>query len=77
MKAKVIEKILTNIYKCRPLPSMIHVIAAGKCYPLNPHDDEDTYDGFEVNEEENVLILDHGDDAYAWIDCDCVTSIEI
>ena len=77
MKANVIEKILTNLYKVRPLPSMIHVYAAGQCHSLNPHHDEDGFNDFEVVKDDNVLIISNADSTEAWIDCDCVTSIEV
>ena len=78
MKSNVIEKVLTNLYRVRPLPSMIHVYAAGQCHPLNPHHDEGGYDAFKVDHDANLLIIsDAADDGMKWIDCDSVTSIEL
>ena len=77
MKANVIDKVLTNLYNVKPLPSMIHVYAAGQCHSLNPHHDEDSFDTFKIDYDGNLLVIGNGEDNYAWIDCDCVTSIEL
>lgn len=76
MKATAIEKILTELMADQTLNGLIEVHTANRMWTLNSHIDESGNE-FKVDHDENILYLATETQGTAWIDCDCVTSIEV
>lgn len=75
MKATVIKKILTELSTANIGEGNIMVNADGRAYCYNPRQEE-SGETWSVDDADNILCLELSSGTH-WIDCDCVTSIEI
>lgn len=75
MKANVVDRILIELMEDETLNSLVEIHTANRMYTFNTHTDE-CGDSYSVSIEDNVLMLINSTGTN-WIDCDCITSIEI
>ena len=75
MKSTAIETILTELTEDYDFDGMINVYTANRMYTLNG-DANESGDDFRVIHDDNILCI-KTEQGTQWIDCDCITSIEI